>query len=516
MEPTDVARAFWRYRKRVVVFVGAVSLMTMLAIAFLPKKYGSESKLFVRVGRESVGLDPTATTGETMPIVTTREVELQSVHELLNSTGMLEMVVDQIGAETLLVDSNPNLATRLATQIGEFKRRMTTLVVGQSGLSPEEQQREAAVEYLENNVTVSVAKNSTVITVKARARTPELAQQIASTLVNAYLSKHARIHRTAGSEQFFTEQTERVGLELATTMNRLRDAKNSSAWVTGEGRLALMESQKADIEREQLRTARLLAEAESSFQALNKIMNELDEIVLVEREDRPNAASDAMRQQLYELELLEQEYDTKYRPGHPLLKAVSVQLEEARQTHSDVGEFRGEETYAVNPTRQQIELEYHQEQARVASLQALDASLNVQLAALEERLRTVNTQVLEIETLEREAGILTTAYEEYAANLEQARIDEALEQQQITNVNIAQPATISHQPESPQPVILLALGMLIATGGSAALVFGSERLNQRLRSAEEIEADLSLPVIMTLPRYAGRGQLTPSAMDQDS
>jgi len=259
VEPSEVARAFWRYRGRIVLFVAFVSAVTLIAVVFVPRKYASESKLFVRVGRESVGLDPTATTGKTMTIQTTREVELQSVHELLKSRGMLEQVVELIGAERLLEDPDPNVATRMWSQVSGIKGQLIASLVGESGLSLEERQRESARELLEDSVGVSVAKNTTVITIKARARSPELAQEIASTLVDSYLLEHARIHRTAGSEAFFADQTQRIGAELQRTEKQLHDTKNEYGLVTIEGQLALVESQKADVEREQLRTARLLA-----------------------------------------------------------------------------------------------------------------------------------------------------------------------------------------------------------------------------------------------------------------
>src|SRR5215475_9351413 len=35
---------------------------------FAPRTYRSEAKIFLRLGRESVGLDPTATTGQTLAL----------------------------------------------------------------------------------------------------------------------------------------------------------------------------------------------------------------------------------------------------------------------------------------------------------------------------------------------------------------------------------------------------------------------------------------------------------------
>jgi len=47
--------------------IGAITLCVGAAVAYTavsPMYYGSEAKIFVRLGRESVSLDPTATTGQ--------------------------------------------------------------------------------------------------------------------------------------------------------------------------------------------------------------------------------------------------------------------------------------------------------------------------------------------------------------------------------------------------------------------------------------------------------------------
>ena len=52
--------------------------------------------------------------------------------------------------------------------------------------------------------------------------------------------------------------------------------------------------------------------------------------------------------------------------------------------------------------------------------------------------------------LEREANLLDTNYRRYSENLEQARIDESLEAQRISNITVAQPATFNPKPASPK------------------------------------------------------------------
>src|SRR5262245_27604850 len=70
--------------KMAVFFFGTMSLVVAGLIVW-PKSYTSDSLLFVHIGNESVGMDPTASVHDTMPLNESRESELNSEMELLRS-----------------------------------------------------------------------------------------------------------------------------------------------------------------------------------------------------------------------------------------------------------------------------------------------------------------------------------------------------------------------------------------------------------------------------------------------
>src|SRR4051812_39682881 len=98
----DICRLLFRHKSK-VIFCFTLSMCAAVAIVlFWPRKYKSESKLLVRVGRETVALDPTATTGQIMPVSVSRETEVSSVLEMLRSRVMIEKLVDEIGPDSIL------------------------------------------------------------------------------------------------------------------------------------------------------------------------------------------------------------------------------------------------------------------------------------------------------------------------------------------------------------------------------------------------------------------------------
>jgi capsular polysaccharide biosynthesis protein len=78
-------------------------------------------------------------------------------------------------------------------------------------------------------------------------------------------------------------------------------------------------------------------------------------------------------------------------------------------------------------------------------------------------------------------------------------MDQALDNERITNVNVAQQATLAEKPVSPSKLIVGALSLLLATTGTTALVLGCEKFDSRLRSQAQVEHLLELPVLAAIP-----------------
>ncbi|MDA7906102.1 hypothetical protein N9B43_04295, partial [Mariniblastus sp.] len=66
--PTDVLRVLARHAFKAIIVFALIVAATIAWIILTPKKYESVAKIYVRLGRESTTLDPSATTGQTVNI----------------------------------------------------------------------------------------------------------------------------------------------------------------------------------------------------------------------------------------------------------------------------------------------------------------------------------------------------------------------------------------------------------------------------------------------------------------
>src|SRR5262245_31017477 len=84
-------RVPWRHKGKCIAFFVTVVALGVAATFLMPKTYRSEGKLLLRLGRENMAIDPTATVGNSSMVMMqpTRESEINSVIEVFNSRVLM-------------------------------------------------------------------------------------------------------------------------------------------------------------------------------------------------------------------------------------------------------------------------------------------------------------------------------------------------------------------------------------------------------------------------------------------
>ncbi len=106
----DFYNVLFRNKRKILVFFFSVMIVVTLGTLLASEVYQSEAELMVRLGRESVTLDPTATMGQVVNIGSERENEINSETVILKSRELAEKVVDALGVELILEGPEETLA----------------------------------------------------------------------------------------------------------------------------------------------------------------------------------------------------------------------------------------------------------------------------------------------------------------------------------------------------------------------------------------------------------------------
>ena len=241
--------------KALITLLATLTLCA-LAIIFLPRSYLSEAIVFVRLGRESVSLDPTATTGSTVQVLESRESEVNSIRDMLQSRAILEAVVDTMGPEVVLGD---------ADLPAEFTH---TKIAPEDDV--ERSPRQQAIKMLWQEIFVYSERKSSVLKVGVRASSPQLAQRILQVYLDCYQTMHTNAHQTPESNEFFANQSTVLRTQWKELMLKLQESKKEAGVVSIEGAQDVLKAQMVETQTQ-------LMEAESQIKSTNAKLKKLEQ-----------------------------------------------------------------------------------------------------------------------------------------------------------------------------------------------------------------------------------------------
>jgi uncharacterized protein involved in exopolysaccharide biosynthesis/Mrp family chromosome partitioning ATPase len=142
--------------------------------------------------------------------------------------------------------------------------------------------------------------------------------------------------------------------------------------------------------------------------------------------------------------------------------------------------------------------------AKVAGTQAKVEALKSRLRDVQQRTKKLSELAPQIEDLERKKEMDETNYKYFAASLEKARIDEALDPSKMPNISAVQRPSPSIFETKKRNKILMALaGGGIALGIALALLKGLV-LNQTVGRPLQLETQLHIPLMLSIPYANGR------------
>ena len=324
--------------------------------------------------------------------------------------------------------------------------------------------------------------------VSYEAQSPELAQKVVSRLVEAYLAEHGRLNRTSGAHDFFAQQTGAMKTRLTEAEERLREFKNRTGMVSPDAERQLLAARISRLEEELAQNGAAVAAAEAKIRRYREALDATPKTgVVSQTAGTTDHGTDLMREQFYALQLQDQAAAVKYTEAHPLRRQLHEQTVAAQEILSKEGRSTTQVTTAPTKTREQAELAVAADEPALAALRAEGASRRAEVAELRNRLKTFNEDELTVARLQREVDLCAANYRKYSESLEQARIDQSLESQRISNISLAQPASLEAQPVRPKAAMNLLLGLVAGLSGAVGVAYAADARRRRPKTREVVE-----------------------------
>ncbi|HBE70753.1 MAG TPA: hypothetical protein DDW52_21625, partial [Planctomycetaceae bacterium] len=500
-----------------IVFVTLSVLAAWIAIIAWPRTYESEAKLLIRIGHESIGLDPTATTSQTLVMEKTVEQEVNSALEVLNSRKLAERVVEALGESAILdgvvppemrdddqtvdqSDSQQKSAVgKLVIGSVEFAKDTLSSVLLYSGIRDELSEREQAIREVEGTVTISSPRQSNVVNIHATSQTPHMAQLLAQTVVQQYLQQHLDVSHTSGAQDFFRSQVSQAEIELSELLSERSEFKQQNGIVSITANLGILTEQIAAAEREKASAVSQLQQAEAEMLDLERRLAKTESEIVSVKEEVFDETWSGMRQRVYELEVQEKSLGARYTDDYPPLKQVREQLVGAQKILTKMQSDRVNSSTTLNPVKLKLESDLQELQTRVAGLESMLAKKSAQEQDLRERINLLHQHEQTLSNLDRDARVREDSLIGLRQKLEEARIIDELLDERISSVTIPQPATFVERAASPNKKLLAASVVLIGLLGGLGIALLREMNCPTLRNEHQIASAFGTPVIAKLP-----------------
>jgi succinoglycan biosynthesis transport protein ExoP len=481
LAPRNLVEVIFRRRRTISYTFAAVIGGAILAVLLLPSKYEAQTKLLLH--RERV--DPPLTAQQTgvmqqaAPSLT--EEDINSEVGLLRSRDLLEKVAIAAGLDHRV---KPSLLSRLLSR---------------EPLTPEERRAKAA-EKLATDLRIEPEKKSYLIDVSYASPDPQLSAQVLNTLGNYLLDKHAEVRRTPGTAQFFDDETQQYKQKLDQAQQRLAAFNQKEGLVTEQSEKEASVPRMAEFEFNLRQTQAAIPRAEENVRNLEAQLRTTQPRITTELRNSDNAVlMQQLKSSLVNLELQHTDLIQKYAPDDRQVKEVEEQIAQVKtaiETHQKAP--LKEEVTNENPTYELLHQELVKARAELASLKALATSYSKVDTSYRGEAVERDQKQLEQQSLLRDLKTAEQSYLLYLNKREEARISDAFDRMRIVNVSIAEAATAPMFPNNPASLTLV-LAAILGCLLSAGLVFVQEQIDGSLRSPEQVEAYLGVPVLAAMP-----------------
>jgi uncharacterized protein involved in exopolysaccharide biosynthesis len=463
-------------QRRVFVWCTGLVIAAVLAYLFAGARYRAEMKLLIRPGRA----DAPASAQSNAPLDLTRlaitEEELNSEVELLQDDDVLRKVVEENGL------GGRDWFHFLRMHEGHAERV------------------ERAARRLAQKLEVEPIKKTNLVTVKYASEDPRIAARVLQSLANAYLEKHAEVHRPVGQLPFFTQQTGESRRQLEQAENNLLQFMAGHGVVAADKERDLALQKLSTVDASYRETGVELEEAQQRMRELQAQLSALPErtTTQVRSADNPEVLA-ALKSTLLGLQVKRVELLTKFEPTHRLVQEVNEQIAQtdAAIEKETMAPLR-DETTDKDSHYEWAKSELEKAQVEVRGLQARQAGTGAELASYRVLTRQLGEAAITQVDLENSERAAEENYLLYVKKQEEARMADALDQRGIVNVAVAEPAVTPALPLWSTWAVL-AVGFIAAGASGAGAAFAADYVDSSFRTPDDVVAHLNAPVLASLP-----------------
>jgi len=486
------------FRQRSVI-IGSISLFLFLAVAYCviaTSKYQANAAVVVNFSRQLTGDVGSDRANE--PTAAGADEIITSYGMVLQSDALATQVIDEVGPTKMYpqVFEPPSAFGRAKDRFWEF--------FGVRSKTPMER---AVYRFVHSDTKIEVPKDAAVIQITLYNPDPDVAKTALGVMVDRFLEQQAQIGRDP-QLTFVQTQVDYYKKKVTDAQAAMEAFQLNSKISSMDEENSYLLKQRSDLETQLAANKVRIEEDERKSAALQDQLKTLTQTVDLHQEDR-DAALEAARTQLVELQVRQQSLSTSFGPDSPAARVNEAQIAKVQKFIDTYPSRTPLVQMAPNTTYQMTQSALLQTQADLQGARQSQPVLMKEIGDISARLGEHAREQSTYQDLVREYQVDDENYRTYLQAVQQARIAVDLRKERGTTIAVYEPAhmasTLPTKPKRPLIIVAaLVFGLLVGLTGA----FVRESWDERLNTPRQVNALLGLPLLGAM-RDAGRPALPP-------
>ncbi len=332
---------------------------------------------------------------------------------------------------------------------------------------------------IRSGISVEPLSNSRVVQLSFWASNPAVAAKVVNTVAKAYIDElmEMQMQVSGYSIGWMTKKAEVQRKKLEESEQALHNYKKKHDIITIEDRLAVLPERLSDLSRSLTQAEIRKKELASLYEQIkNTPKNQLETI-----SDLMNDVSMApLNQAILEAEQKISELSKKYGPKHPRMITANNELAALK-----------------TKKKQQLEKAIMTIQNEYQLAQSYEKGLKERLDQTKFQTAQLGEKSIQLKILKRKVETNRFLYDALVKTMKERGITE---QNQSVNVWVIEKAKIPEYPASPRKKRNILLGIILGLFGGIGLAFFLEYLDNTIKTPEDVEEKLNMPVIAAIDK----------------
>ncbi len=474
-------------RKSLVITFLCVTIAVTMAVSFLMKPvYQATARMAIE--RES---SSSPITGQRTDYIDVQSqlLTFNTHFKLIKSKPVIESLlqdIQRIDAEAEL--NSEKLATNpvqvilayVQSSVDTLKSNIKLLLKKEQIEPTEQELLDEQIRTIQEQVVISHERETRLLNIDVKDTDPDVAARIANLLARKYIEFDlaTRLASENQNMEWLTKEVYSLKKRLEDDERAFYDYKQLNKVFSLEGKQKVIDQKITELNNEYLATRSRRQELDAKLAEIEKQYNGSTDIAYV-RSILDNTSIDGIYANLTSLELEMSRLGKVFRAKHPKMLQVTGEIAKVR------AKFNSELTKEIENLKAQQNVLVNRENV-----------MEQTIAEFEDDAMNTNSKELKYTILQRNMETSQQLYDTLVAKIKETGI---VSSGATSNIRIVEHASAPIDPVKPNKKKNLLLSIILGIFGGVGLAFFLEYLDQTVRTEEDVQNLLGLPVLSVIP-----------------